>query len=404
MLRMVAMTTILTASGPADLLGLIPTLAGFTPRRSLVLLPFIGTRAGGAMRADLPKDAGVDLHEYAATLVGMACRVPAVDGLAAVVYGDDPLDADALPFAEVADIIVACAESCDLRLVEMLCVGPDGWADYLAEVPLVRDLAEIPDAPQLPGVVGVAADQSAGGELPQVDLIEKERVGQALAAVDQMMTKALPGDDPERTTENREAEDAPEDREGAAERLDPRAYLSALALDDLPLFLENLLETPENLDPFATAALIWCLDRPMLRDVALAQWATDLPTGDEVLDAQLAFRGDVSRFPAHFGEILLGQGPRPDGDRLRLALTLTRNAAARAPRASRVGALVASAWLSWALGSSTHADHYLTLAHEITPDHTFTNLMRTIVDAGMLPAWAFTAAGMAAPAASGPAA
>ena len=389
MFRMVAMTTILTASGPADLLGLIPTLAGFTPRESFVLLPFTGSRAGGALRADLPKNDDVDLHEYAATLVGMTCRVPSVDGLAAVIYTDDEIDPDALPFAEVADITIACAESCGLRIVEVLCVGADGWANYLVTAPIVHDLAEIPEPPSVPGVVDIAADQAAGGELPTVDLAEKERVAQALAAVDQMFTALMPND-----------ESAEEPLDGARpvdaeSRLDPRAYLSALALDDLPQFLEDLLDSPENIDPFATAALIWCLERPLLRDVALAQWATDLPTGDEVLAAQLAFRGDISTFPPHLGDIMLGQGPRPDADRLRLALTLARNAAARAPRASRVGALVASAWLSWALGRATHADRYLTLAHEITPEHTFAAMLRTIIDAGILPAWAFSAAGAA---------
>ena len=48
------MTTIIHAAGAAEFLGLIPSIAGFTPQHSLVLLPFHGTRTHGAMRVDLP--------------------------------------------------------------------------------------------------------------------------------------------------------------------------------------------------------------------------------------------------------------------------------------------------------------------------------------------------------------
>src|SRR5690606_15421691 len=44
------MTTIIRATDPAELLGAIPALAGFTPRRSVVLLPFRGGSTHGAMR------------------------------------------------------------------------------------------------------------------------------------------------------------------------------------------------------------------------------------------------------------------------------------------------------------------------------------------------------------------
>lgn len=44
------MTTIIHATEPAELLGIVPALAGFTPRRSVVLLPFRGARTHGALQ------------------------------------------------------------------------------------------------------------------------------------------------------------------------------------------------------------------------------------------------------------------------------------------------------------------------------------------------------------------
>src|SRR5690606_27535388 len=140
---------------------------------------------------------------------------------------------------------------------------------------------------------------------------------------------------------------------------------ASLLLDDLPRFFETVLERPENLPPFASAALLWCMNRPTFRDAALMQWATDLRTGVEVLGAQLAFTEEGTAVPPELGRIFVGQGDAPDADRLRRALTLARNVAARAPRPFRAAPLTVAAWLSWALGRSTHASHYLEAASEI---------------------------------------
>ena len=54
--------------------------------------------------------------------------------------------------------------------------------------------------------------------------------------------------------------------------------------------------------------------------------------------------------------------------------------------------MAAAAWLSWALGRSTHAAHYLDQALATDSELTFAQLLRTVVDAGMLPDWSFRAA------------
>lgn len=357
------MTTVLRASDSAEFLGLVPALAGFTPSQSLVLLPFHGSRAHGAMRLDLPRD-DASPEAYANAAIGLVEKVDGADAVAIVVYSDDAAcrttDGLVLPLIVQVEELLGCAEDAGMRIVDALCVTPEGWSSYLEDDP---ELAPLPPSDPLAG------DQHAGAGLPSADLVEKERVGRALHDIGVML-----------------------DRE-AHSRLDgsenPQAIAALVMLEDIPEFFETLLDAPEEQPPFATAALLWCLDRPLLRDVALVQWATCLDDGIRTLEAQYAFADTRSGFPDDLGDVFLGRGPSPDVDRLRHALTVARLAAARAPRALRPAPLTIAAWLSWALGHATHAEHYLELVREIDPVYGLAELLGTMVGAGMLPEWAF---------------
>lgn len=366
------MTTLLRASDSADFLGIVPALAGFTPRQSIVLLPFRGKRTYGAMRLDLPRG-DVDVEEYADAAVGLVSRVEGTDAVALVLYTDDApqptRDGLVLPFAVEVDELLGCADDAGLRIVDALCVTPDGWSSYLHDDPEIRPLTDIAAAPVVPGVGDVSGDQLTGTELPHADLAEKERVGRALLD----LADLLDHDEHGHLT-------------GAE---NPQAIAALVLLEDIPAFFESVLEQPEHLPAFATAALLWCLDRPLFRDVALTQWATDLAGGVHTLDAQLAFSESGETIPDELGGVFLGRGPAPDPDRLRLALSVVRLVAARAPRPARRGPLTAAAWLSWALGRSTHAGHYLALVREIDPDYGLAALLETMIGAAMLPEWAF---------------
>src|SRR6185312_849175 len=48
------MTVIVKASGPVDILAMVPSLVHMVPRNSVVFLAFRGKRTCGAMRFDLP--------------------------------------------------------------------------------------------------------------------------------------------------------------------------------------------------------------------------------------------------------------------------------------------------------------------------------------------------------------
>lgn len=364
------MTTLLRASGSAEFLSIVPALAGFTPVQSLVLLPFHGSRTSGAMRLDLPRT-GIGTAEYVDAAIGLVSRVDGTDAVAVVVYTDDApeptRDGLVLPYAVDVEELLGCATDAGLRIVDALCVTPSGWASYLDEEPALAVLDEV--APDVPGVGDVTGDQLTGVELPPTDLAEKERVARALRDLGALLGR--------------------EEHEPLTGRENPQAIAAVIMLDDLPAFFESVLEAPDRLPPFAAAALLWCLDRPLFRDVALTQWATDITGGRRTLDAQLAFSRTRTSVPDDLGDVFLGRGPAPDQDRLRLALGVVRLLASRAPRASRPAPLTAAAWLSWALGRASHAARYLELVHEIDPDYGLAALLETMIGAAVLPEWAF---------------
>lgn len=371
------MTTVLRATDSADFLGIIPALAGFTPRRSIVLLPFRGSRTDGAMRLDLPHET-TDLGDYADAAVGLMARVTGTDAVAVVVYTDEEShptrDGLVLPHAVAVDELLGCAEDAGLRVVDALCVTPSGWSRYLDRLPELRSLTEIRHPADVPTAGDICGDQSAGTDLPAVDFAEKERVG--LATVE--LTALLSRDDTNPLTG----------------RENPQLLAALVLLEDVPALYESVLVEPDALSPFTTAALLWCLEHPMLRDVAIAQWATDLAGGVCALEAQTAFAMSGEMVPDELGRLFLGQGLAPDIERLRRALSVVRAAAARAPRALRTAPLTVAAWLSWALGRATHAGHYLELAREIDPTYTLAALLETMITSAILPDWAFRRAAL----------
>lgn len=364
------MTTVLHASDSAEFLGIVPTLAGFTPRRSIVLLPFHGSRAEGAMRLD-PPDTSLPPARYAAAAVQLLQRVRGTTAAAVVVYTDDhgvaTPDGLVLPCAVVVEHLFGALRSAGLRVMDALCVTPSGWSSYLDREPTLHPLDEIGPTPAHPSIGDVSGDQLAGAGIPRVEASERQQVERAL----DLLSGALDG-------------------EGRLSgREDPQALAALALLDDLTGFLDEVLQKPGAIPPFAWAALLWCLQRPPLRDTALAQWASDRDGGIRTLQAQLAFTTSASPIPDDIGRVFLGHGPTPDPDRLRRALSVVRHAAARAPRNARPAPLTAAAWLSWALGRATHAGRYLDLAREIDPGYGLAVILDRLLAETALPEWAF---------------
>lgn len=375
------MPTIIKASDAADFLALVPALAGYRPRQSLALVLFRGNRTAGVMRYDLPEPDAVEA--MASTTIGLACKVDRIDGIAIVVYTDAPFRAepsgpDAGPIAwhELVAALEKRAHLCGLRVVEALCVADDAWGSY--EEGEARPITEVHEREVGLPLPVPSGDQGAGAFLPEVDLAEKERIARALLTIDDV-AEALLAAPP-----NVEVADVP-----SLARLDPRALAAIQALDDLPELLEDaLLWDPDDLEAFSGAALLWCLRRPALRDVALQQWAGDIHAGEIALFAQLRWEAGQD-YPEELGARFCGAGPRPDPARLHRARDLVRRIAAASPRAARPGPLAAAAWLSWALGGSTHAGWYAEQALEIDPAHGLSQIVLSMCAASHLPEWAF---------------
>lgn len=362
------MTTITAARNRTEFLTVVPHLLGMVPRESLVLVPFRRGRSRGALRLDLPPDDS-RLDEIAATMIGLVCRVPEADSCAIVVYAPGPA-----PQAQLITRLEHRADACGIRIADALWVDGDRWGAY--EVP---DAA--PDAPTsgtLPSLVGVAAlDQFSGTALPS---IAPERAAAVAAALDSLgktvthLSSANTGPAP------------------SASRLDPRALDALDALEDLPAFAEQLLQTDAaTLGDLEIATLGWVLARPALRDIALIGWIDGIEAGDAAAAAQLAWeRG--AEYPPAIAMRLWGDGPTPDPERLARALELVRTVAASVPASQRPGALSVCAWVSWALGRSTHAHTYATEALRLDPEHGLSEIVVSLVQAVHLPDWAFRAA------------
>ncbi|MDL9978257.1 DUF4192 family protein [Microbacterium sp. ASV49] len=369
------MTTIVRAKGAAHFLSLVPSMLGFTPSESLVLIPFERGRSIGGMRFDLPaSDEPADaVDRIAATIIGMVCRVAQADAFAVVVYTDAPYGSiGEPPQAALAASLLAKADACGLTLTDALCVAVDAWGSYVdPDCPDDgRPLELLPGSRDL-GVGRLDRDQAAGAELPASEPTEREQVARA---VDSLTHAVL------LVTEQTAETDA---------RIDPAALSALCALNDLPLLFETALDWhPASLDPFDAASMIYCLARPALRDVALAQWCDDLAAGDAALDAQLRWE-EGDGFPDELACRMWGEGAQPSPDRLRAALELCRRLAAVAPEAAKPGPLAVCAWLSWALGRSTHAEVYSRQALEIEPEHGLSEIVLAFVMGSHLPDWAF---------------
>lgn len=338
--RETAMTTptVVHAAGVSQFLSLVPRMLGFHPKHSVVVIPFDGSRSLGAMRLDLPDAAPAD--HLAGSAIGLVCKLPGVDGLAVVVYAGDQGRATG---EAIAAAFAEHARRCGLRVVDALFVDSIGWGSC-TDPTIAGPLSEIADDSE-----PLDADQSAGATLPEPD------PATAVAIASHRSTA-----------------------------------LDTVAVGGLHALLESCLTWDLNeIDPLSAAQMIAVLERPALRDIAILQWSHGLEAGLSAFEAQDAWeRGED--YPAHLAQVVWGEGERPNLDRVRAALDVVRHVTAHADAGpDRAGALAVAAWLSWALGRSSVALRYATMALEAFADQGLARIMSTMIDEGRLPEWVF---------------
>lgn len=323
------MTEVIKAAGPGDFLALVPRLLGFQPRESMVLVPFKENRTLGAMRVDLPP-AG-QAASASSALVEMLRRVEGAEGVAAIVY----TELDAAACTAILMALEFRLEDTGLRIVDMLYVCREGWGS-IADDQAPHPLDTLPPSE-------VTSDVLDPCVLPKISSERRK------ATVNS-------GFEPEQD------------------------------IVDLTAFIEDVLYMEAStLAPRNVAALDWLFSRPALRDIFMVQVTAGMERGEDALEAQLAWETGVE-YPSDLAMHMWGEGPRPEVSRLENALELARWTTAIQASA---GSYSVCAWMSWALGRSTHAEHYAKEGLRMDAEHGLCQIVDSFVTAGHLPQWAF---------------
>ncbi|MCU1544396.1 MAG: hypothetical protein JWM50_2261 [Microbacteriaceae bacterium] len=386
------MPTVISTPTASDFLALVPRLVGFPPCESIVLVAFRGKRTCAAIRFDLPPAAAPveTCRRIATSMVGVLSKLGGADAVVPVVYTGDSFTAHgAPPRAAFVGAALERFRFSGFLVRDALCVAADGWGSFLdPDCPAVgRPLSDIAASAVHDAIPTAERDRlgdiEAWSALPIVDLATTERVARKLRTIAAALGRARVSGRDRGVPPCREAELVRGD-------VDRDVLIARWQLDDLPAFAEACLdEPPERMLELDAAVLIHAAQSPALRDVLMLQWAFDLETGDRVLDDAGRFAAGEPVLSLETGPLMLGEGPRPDPARIEKALSVVKRLAASAPRASRPPLLCMLAWLNWALGRSSVADRFVRGAESIDHRYGLAEVLRAVLDRGMLPEWAF---------------
>ena len=403
------MSTIVKTARAEDFLAVVPRLVGFAPKNSIVLVVFRGRRTCGAVRFDLPQptvpeptvpeptvqnkrvpdDSNSKFYRrVATTVVGTLSKIPGVDAVVPVVYtGEAFADSGGIPRGVFVAAVMDRLRYSGFRVRDALCVASDAWGSYLDEsCPATgRPLAAITDSPVLGDLpaddyehAGAVEQQAA---LPTVTLFQAERVARLVRRFAELIDHETSADDSAaRHAQIFRAIGLPTFRDSGevSEMLDTPAAIEAI-----------LRHEPADLDPVVAAFVIATVRSPAMRDVIMLQWAFDLDTGVRVLRDARRFALGTPADELDSAVLMLGEGPRPRPERVLSAISTLKTITAMAPRASRPPLFCMLAWLNWALGRSSLAHLFVSAAEDIDANYGLAEVMRAVLDRGMLPEWAF---------------
>ncbi|WP_438855235.1 DUF4192 family protein [Agromyces sp. M3QZ16-3] len=395
------MTTIIRAGAAHDFLALVPVLAGYRPARSLVCVAFEGNRTTALLRHDLPDDDRADA--LATALLGTLCRIPRVDAIVPVAYGDQPfVRGDAMPNRRILECLVRRAEDAGFLVRDALTVAPNGWGsifdDDLPEegmpLRLIEESEAVSEGPAEVAELAAAVVESAG------DLVRIAEPDDALAGPIRVILEKLPAQDGRGGADDDAVIDLVERALGEA--VDPLVLVERVAAGRGD-------RSPEEL-----AWLLALADQPPIRDAMMLQAAFGPVVGELALDSAeddcvrrnrdrgLGAPGDrvSARSPSpnehetvdeFLSRLMLGRSTiRPDVARVRATLEVLGTAIGNAPTGRRTGALCVAGWLAWTLGRGSAAGALMDLALGETPEHTMAELLHRFLALGELPEWAFS--------------
>lgn len=147
-------------TSPGEVVALVPTLCGFTPSESLVVVSLRGRRGriGLTMRCDLPPEA-----DEAALADEVSGRM-AHDGASGVLLVVHSEDATPRARSGLVDAVSAACRRHGLEVREALLVGRGRWTSYLCDGPACCPLGGTPvEQPPTPALRLVAAEAALQG-------------------------------------------------------------------------------------------------------------------------------------------------------------------------------------------------------------------------------------------------
>ena len=361
--------TLIKVRTSAEVLAVAPYMLGYQPQQSVVFVLFDGKRTCGALRLDLPTDTSpVTFKRFANFALGTVAKVRGVAAIAPMIFTEATFGDDSrIPHTELMDVLRRRIRHMGFEVRDALCLAGDGWASYLApSIPkggqaleelheaMAAFLPQLPDAP-------LDRDQSAGSVRVPLDPVKGASTLLRIAGLQEVIDDLS----------------------------DEQVASSFLARDATPLFVEWVLSWgDEDIEQRAWLAL-FRFQNPPMRDQAMLQWAFGMEFGERLFAATENAGADFRKLAPELGDRMLGIGPRPDLARVNRGIDLLRRFLDAATDDLRPAPLCMLAWLSWAIGRSTHAAEYIEQALAIDPDYGMATLLASILDAGLLPEWAF---------------
>jgi hypothetical protein len=400
---------VVKAHKASDLLALLPELAGFQPRNSVVLLAFHGRRTCGAIRFDLPSSTKSAMQKSLALhMVGTLSKLTNAESAVVAIFADATReDSNKLPFVEYARLLGRRLDQAGFGVRELLYQGPAGWGSYYEpELPHgLHPLAEITGSParanraiQVLPIVGPAGERGSDREQPRVPNAEAEDVKRMQKELDRI-ERAL---DEFALVLDQDGIESPCIDEA---NVDPPLILEPLG-DVIALAEAALAWRPDEFENHA-AVLLFALQSPPIRDSVMLQWAFSSSVGRMSLSLGEVDPSKVGDLTAEqkrgralcektLGDLMLGIGPRPNVDRLDAGIRLLRDFVSLVSGPERLAPLCMLAWLNWALGMGSSAGAYIDEARSIDPTYGMAELLDMMTRNGMLPEWAFNSSEAAA--------
>lgn len=377
--------TILRSSSGADFLAALPSLAGHTVPNSLLLVPFIGKRTFGAVRADLEPMIGECAEAVNGHLVDTLLAIPECDGAMIVLYPEQTFAQARASWLGHAAALAEMLARRGLRVVDIFCVATDGWGDLRdAGIPISgRPLAEIAASAvgeQAAAIAGAPSDLASELAFPEPEPSFAEALSTAVILLADFGTES--------------------DAFGRAHEV---------ALPEPVAFLEGVLSVePDDVPISDLARLVVHCARPDVRDQFIVQTAFGGELGRRVARAndwlaereisEVDLRGElmttapasVHRAFEEGAERLMGLGlVRPARTRMDRMRVLLRRTILAVDGPDRCGPLTVLAWLAWATGRASVASPLIAQAIEADPLVTMPHTLRALFTSGRLPEWAF---------------